>query len=170
MTLQPRPYPRVTHRRRVRRVPWFLVHQPEEQVIQVGQLQMRFFVDGSHTHGHVSVAEMVVPPGARVPPPHAHAELDETVVGLAGVLHYTVDGVVHEVSPGVRVFSPRGKPHGFENRGAEPARVLLTFSPATVFGPQYFREIAELLGAGPPDFARVRSVMARYGLTVAKPS
>jgi len=141
--------------------------QPIEQVIQVGQLQMRFFVDGSHTDGHVSVAEMVVPPGARVPPPHSHAELDEIVVGLAGALHYTVDGIAHEVTPGVRVFSPRGKPHGFENRGIAEARVLLTFTPATVFGPAYFREVGELLGAGgPPDFTKVKAVMQRYGLTL----
>ena len=119
---------------------------PDEQVIQVGQLQMRFFVDGSHTGGHVSVAEMIVPPGAKVPPPHAHADLDEIVLGLAGALHYTVDGVTHEVTPGVRVFSPRGKAHGFENRGASEARVLLVFSPATKFGPQYFRDVAAAMG------------------------
>lgn len=141
--------------------------QPEEQVIQVGQLQLRFFVDGSHTGGHVSIAEMIVPPGAKVPPPHAHAELDEIVHGIAGTLHYTVDGVTHEVTPGVRVFSPRGKPHAFENRGAVEARVLCTFTPATSFGPDYFREVGALLGAGPPDFAKVKAVMARYGLTLA---
>jgi quercetin dioxygenase-like cupin family protein len=142
--------------------------QPVEQVIQVGQLQMRFFVDGTHTDGHVSIAEMVVPPGAKVPPPHAHAELDEVVIGLTGTLHYTVDGVTHQVTPGVRVFSPRGKPHGFENRGDSEARVLLTFSPAMLFGPAYFREVGELLGSGgPPDFAKVKAVMERYGLTLA---
>jgi quercetin dioxygenase-like cupin family protein len=112
---------------------------------------------------------MVVPPGARVPPPHAHADIDEVAVGISGALHYTVDGVTHEVTPGVRVFSPRGKPHGFENHGAVEAHVLLTFSPATVFGPAYFREIGELLGAGgPSDFAKVKTVMERYGLTLVK--
>jgi quercetin dioxygenase-like cupin family protein len=144
------------------------MEQPQEQIIQVGALEMRFFVDGSHTDGHVAVAEMVVPPGARVPPPHAHAAMDEVVLGLAGTLSYTVGGVTHEVTPGARVYSPRGVPHAFENRGATAAHVLLTFSPATVFGPQYFRDVAAVLGAvGPPDPAKLAAVMQRYGLTLA---
>jgi uncharacterized cupin superfamily protein len=111
---------------------------------------------------------MFVPVGAKVPPPHAHAELDETVVGLEGTLHYTVDGVTHEVTPGARVFSPRGKSHAFENRGTSEARVLCMFSPATKFGPQYFRDVGALLaGGGPPDFTKVKAVMDRYGLTLA---
>jgi quercetin dioxygenase-like cupin family protein len=146
-----------------------MVEQPHEQVIQVGQLQMRFFVDGTHTDGHLSVAEMVVPVGARVPPPHFHADVDETVLGLAGTLTYLIDGEEHAISPGVRRFSPRGKSHAFENRGAVEARVLCMFSPATI-GPAYFREVGALLGAGgPPDFARVREVMDRYGLTLVAP-
>jgi quercetin dioxygenase-like cupin family protein len=144
--------------------------QPQEQVIQVGQLQMRFFVDGTQTDGHASIAELVVPAGAKTPPPHAHADLDETIQGIAGTLHYTVDGVTHEVTPGTRVFSPRGTPHGFENRGTTEARVLCVFSPATTFGPQYFRDLAELMVPGqPPDFQKVVSVMARYGLTLVAP-
>ena len=144
--------------------------QPTGEVIHVGQLQLQFHVDGSHTGGHVSIAEMIVPAGARTPPPHAHDELDETVVGLAGTLHYSIDGIEHEVTHGVRVFSPRGKPHGFWNRGDTEARVLLVFSPATVFGPQYFRDLAAFMVPGqPPDFAKVRGVMERYGLEIVTP-
>jgi quercetin dioxygenase-like cupin family protein len=143
---------------------------PEIQPIRLGQLELRFFVDGSHTAGAYSVAEMIVPPGARTPPPHAHGDIDELVYGVAGALDYTIDGVTTVVTPGVRAFSPRGKAHGFENRGSVPAHVLLTFSPATVFGPQYFRDVAALMVPGqPPDFAKVRGVMERYGLVIATP-
>lgn len=145
------------------------MQQPQEQVIQVGELEMRFFVNGTHTGGHLAVAEMVVPPAARTPPPHAHANIDETVVGIAGTLTYMVDDVEYEVTPGARIFSPRGKPHGFWNRTDEPARVLLMFSPAHI-GPEYFLEIGEVVNrGGPPDFQRLLGVMTKYGLTLAVP-
>jgi len=42
-----------------------------------------------------------------------------------------------------------------------------------VFGPAYFREIAEVLAAsagGPPNLAALGEVMRRHGLTPAAPS
>jgi hypothetical protein len=41
------------------------------------------------------------------------------------------------------------------------------FTPALI-GPDYFRDVAEVLNAGgPPDFTKVRAVMERYGLVLA---
>lgn len=54
------------------------MQRPTEEWIAVGELEMRFFVDGDKTAGHVSVAEMIVPPRAKVPPPHSHQDVDET--------------------------------------------------------------------------------------------
>ncbi|WP_037583324.1 cupin domain-containing protein [Stigmatella aurantiaca] len=141
--------------------------QPSEQLIRVGQLELRFFVDGTHTDGHFSMAEMLVPPGARVPPPHSHGDVDETVHVLEGTFTFSVGGTVHELRAGERCFSPRGLVHHFANRHDTPARILTVFSPALI-GPQYFRDIGDIINAGgPPDFAKVRSVMERYGLTLA---
>jgi hypothetical protein len=39
--------------------------------------------------------------------------------------------------------------HGFENPGAEPATCLSVLTPG-VLGPEYFRELADLVAAGPP--------------------
>jgi quercetin dioxygenase-like cupin family protein len=141
--------------------------QPVEERIQVGQLELRFFVNGTHTSGHVSMAEMRVPAGARVPPPHFHKDVDETVHVLEGTFTYSVDGKVHELRAGDRCFSPRGLVHHFANRHDTTARILTMFSPALI-GPEYFRAVGEIVNAGgPPDFAKVRAVMERFGLVLA---
>ncbi len=59
-----------------------------------------------------------------------------------------------------------GQIHGFENHGDVDAKFLAIATPA-LFGPAYFREIAEVLAAsagGPPDLAAIGEVMRRHGL------
>ena len=36
-----------------------------------------------------------------------------------------------------------------------------------VLGPEYFRELAALIAAGPPDEAKMREIMLRHGLVPA---
>lgn len=63
----------------------------------------------------------------------------------------------------------RGQVHGFENRGDEEVRFLAIATPG-VFGPAYFQEVADVIGAaagGPPDPAAIGAVMRRHGLTPA---
>lgn len=142
------------------------MEQPSEQRVRVGQIEFRFFVDGTNTAGHLSVAEMTVPPGARVPPPHFHVAVDETVHVLEGTFSYSVDGKLHELRAGDHCFSPRGLPHHFANKGDVPTRVLTMFSPALI-GPEYFREVGAVIDAGgPPDLAKMRAVMERHGLVL----
>jgi quercetin dioxygenase-like cupin family protein len=136
------------------------------QTIAVGEVQIRYLVDGS-ADGKPGLFELTVPPGARVPPPHHHAGHDEYIVVTAGVLRYRVGAEVRDLQPGEHMVSPRGVPHAFANPGTEPARALVTQFPD--LGPQYFRDIASLLGGGPPDPARIAAVMARYGLVPELP-
>lgn len=138
-----------------------------EPAIIIGSISMRFLVDGRHTAGHVAMAEMVVQPQAKVPPPHRHVDVDETMYMLEGTLTYRVDDDVRVLNAGDDCFSPRGSVHHFSNPGDVPARALLVFSPANI-GPDYFHEVAEVLGAGgPPDMAKMRAVMQRHGLELA---
>jgi len=46
--------------------------------IRVGQLQIRYLIDGTATGG-MGVFEMTVPPGSNVPPPHSHTRNEECV-------------------------------------------------------------------------------------------
>ncbi len=137
--------------------------------VQIGQLELTFIVSGEECGGHVDVFEMMVPPGARVPIPHFHTEIDEVVVGLEGVLTYRVGDTTHEVRPGDRVFSPRGVEHHFQNLHDTPARALNILTPGKT-GIGYFRDVAAVINAGgPPDMAKLAGVMKHYGLVPSPP-
>jgi quercetin dioxygenase-like cupin family protein len=137
------------------------------ETITVGQLGVRFLVEGSESNGSVSVFECYVPASSRMPAPHSHDAFEETIYGLEGVTSWTIDGESIEIGVGDAVCVPRGAIHGFENRGSVDATFLAIASPG-VFGPAYFREIGEVLAAsagGPPDLAALADVMLRHGLT-----
>ena len=136
-------------------------------VISIGSLSMQFIVDGRDTGGHMAMAEMVVQPRAKVPPAHRHADVDETLHVLEGSLTYRVEDEVHVLNVGDHCFSPRGSVHHFSNPGEVTARALVVFSPANI-GPEYFGDVAGVLGAGgPPDVTQLKAVMARHGIELA---
>src|SRR5215471_18078044 len=68
--------------------------------IKVGQVAIRFLVDGDASDGSVAIFEFDVPAGAKVPVAHSHDGYEETVYGLDGVLTWTVEGVTTDVGPG----------------------------------------------------------------------
>jgi quercetin dioxygenase-like cupin family protein len=133
--------------------------------IQIGQIAIDFLVEAEDSGGSATVFECRVPAGARVPLPHSHDAFEETIYGLEGVSTWTVDGVEHEIGPGGAVCIRRGQVHGFVNHGADDTMFLAIATPG-VFGPEYFRDLAELLAVGgPPDPAAIGGVMQRHGLT-----
>jgi quercetin dioxygenase-like cupin family protein len=136
-------------------------------VIRVGQLEVRYLLDGTASQG-LGVFELTVPPGANVPPPHSHTLNEEFFYVLEGSMRYTVDDQSRELAPGDWMSTPRGSVHGFRNDGACPARALVMLTPD--IGMQYFRDVGTVVNAGgPPDRARLLEVMARYGLVPAAP-
>lgn len=140
----------------------------DQQAINVGQLQIRYLVDGATTRG-LGLFELTVPAGANVPPPHSHTDNEECVYVLEGVLRYRVDGVVRDLQPGEFMSTPRGSVHHFSNPGSEAARALVMMTPDV--GSQYFRDVAAVVNAGgPPDRAKLVGVMQRYGLVPAAPA
>jgi len=149
------------------------MHQAtDKDTITVGALGVRFLIEAADSNGTASVFECYIPANARMPAPHSHDGFEETIYGLEGVSRWTIDGETVEIGPGEAVCVPRGQIHGFENPGSVDAKFLAIATPA-VFGPAYFREIAEVLAAtpgGPPNLAAIGDVMSRHGLTPAPPS
>lgn len=141
------------------------MHSPATSPIQVGALSIDFLVDADDSGGSVTVFECTVPAAAKVPMPHSHDGFEETIYGLEGVCTWTIDGEEHEVGPGDSVCIVRGQVHGFENRDSVDVKFLAIATPG-VFGPAYFRDVAEALaGDGPPDPAAIAAAMRRHGLT-----
>jgi quercetin dioxygenase-like cupin family protein len=137
--------------------------------IRLGQIAVRFLLEGEASGGSVAVFEFDVPAGARVPAAHSHDAYDETIYGLEGVLTWTLDGAKTDVGPGEVLFIPRGVVHRFDNDHEVDAKMLGIISPG-ILGPEYFREMVAVVEAateGPPDPAALAGVMRRHGLTPA---
>ena len=145
-----------------------MVTTPSEE-IRIGQLAIRFLLEGEASGGSVAVFEFDVPAGARVPIAHSHDGYEETIYGLEGVLSWTVDGEQTEIGPGEVLCIPRGVVHRFDNHQEVDAKMLAIVSPG-VLSPDYFREMAAVIKAatgGPPDPVALAEVMRRHGLTPA---
>ena len=141
--------------------------QPQEQpALRIGQLEIRYLMDGTSSGAAMGMFELTVPGGARVPPAHSHRDNEELVYVLEGTLCYSVDDEVRDLRPGEWMYTPRGSVHAFRNPHAQTARALIILAPD--IGAQYFRDIAEVVNAsGGPDPARMAQVMTRYGLVLA---
>jgi quercetin dioxygenase-like cupin family protein len=137
--------------------------------IKVGELAIRFLVEGDQSAGSVAVFEFDVPAGSQVAAAHSHDGYEETIYGLEGTLTWTIEGTPTDVCPGEALCIPRGAVHRFENRGDLDARALAIVTPG-ILGPEYFRQVAAILdgaAGGPPDVAALAAVMRRHGLTPA---
>jgi quercetin dioxygenase-like cupin family protein len=137
--------------------------------IKLGELTIRFLLEGDQSRGSLAVFEFDVPAGSKVAAAHSHDAYDETICGLQGVLTWTVDGIQTEVGAGEGLWIPRGAVHHFDNTHDADAKALAIVAPG-VLGPDYFREVAAVLdgaAGGPPDLAALGAVMRRHGLTPA---
>ena len=135
--------------------------------IRIGQLEIRFLLEGTATAGSVAMFGFDVPASARVPIAHSHDTYEETIYGLKGLLTWTVDGRVHSLGPGEVLCIPRGAVHRFDNTSGADATMLAVVTPG-VLSPDYFRELAAVAAAaaaGPPNVAAIAEVMRRHGLT-----
>jgi quercetin dioxygenase-like cupin family protein len=140
-----------------------------DEVIKLGQLTIRFLVEGATSGGSVAIFEFSVGPGAKVPIAHGHDAYEETIYGIEGVLTMTVEENRHEIRPGDALCIRRGAVHRFDNFHSTEAKALAIVSPG-ILRPDFFREVRDVLAAaagGPPDIAKVGEVMRRHGLTPA---
>jgi quercetin dioxygenase-like cupin family protein len=132
--------------------------------VRIGLLRLKFLIDDADNDGKATMFEMTVPEQAKVPAAHYHRDFEELWYGLGGTLTVTVDGVAHRLQSGDALFVPRGAVHRFDNLDAGDARALISLTPALA-GKKYFEEVAAVVNAGgPPDMARVKAVMEKYGL------
>jgi quercetin dioxygenase-like cupin family protein len=141
--------------------------QNYKETITIGQLDIRFLLDGADTNNQMVVFEFIVPAGAKVPVAHYHVEVDEMVYCLQGTLSSYVNGNRMEVTEGQSCFIPRGAVHYHDNHTAGTVKVLCVLTPASI-GPAYFRELKEVINMGaPPDPKKIGEVMLRHGLVPA---
>ena len=141
----------------------------KNEMIHMGQIGVRFLLEGADTNGSMAMFEFMVQAGAKVPLPHYHKAYDETVYGVEGVMTFTIEGKAVDLGPGEACFIPRGAVHGFNNLKPTDAKALAVVTPA-LLGPDYFKDIAAIVNAGgPPDVEKLKAVMLKHGLVPVKP-
>ncbi|MSP76530.1 MAG: cupin domain-containing protein [Rhodospirillaceae bacterium] len=144
--------------------------EQNDDIVRIGNMELRFLVNETQGPGGVVMFEFTVPPNARVPAAHFHREVDEVVYGLEGTLTSTVDRRKHEICKGDSLFIGRGSVHMHENLHADTARILSVLTPGSI-GRRYFEEVAAVVNAGgPPDLGRIKQIMLQHGLVPAPPS
>ncbi len=141
----------------------------KNDIIRLGQIEVRFLIEAADTGGSVAMLEFTVPAGAKVPMPHYHEQYDETIYGVEGMMTFTVDGKVWEIGPGDSCFVPRGTVHGFNNLKQTDAKALAIVTPALI-GQEYFKEMAAIVNSGGPlDVENLKRVMLKHGLVPVMP-
>jgi mannose-6-phosphate isomerase-like protein (cupin superfamily) len=124
----------------------------------------RFMIDAAQTDGRFALIEHTIAPRTLAAPLHLHEREDEYSFVLSGRMGAQIGDEVVEAGPGDLVIKPRGVWHAFWSASDEDTHVLELISPGDFAS--YFDELAPLLTAEEPDFAKLGEVQARYALTM----
>ena len=81
------------------------------------------------------------------PPPHAHADSEESIEVLEGSLEVFKDGAWVTLRPGETASVPAGAPHTFRNDSNELVKILIRFQPAGR-SEEFFRHMLALTREG----------------------
>jgi quercetin dioxygenase-like cupin family protein len=125
-----------------------------------------FKIEGDETGGALSIVEHTFEPGALVPP-HLHHLEDEYSIVLDGAIGFRSDDQEVVLEAGGYIIKPRGQVHAMWNAGPTRARMIEVITPAGF--ERFFHEFADMTDAGPPDFADVAALAARYELPFSRP-
>jgi quercetin dioxygenase-like cupin family protein len=148
----------------------------EAIVIQAGRgksLSMRgsqttYKAEGERPSGGPTVLEFVAAPGFNTGE-HVHRRIEEIFYVVEGEFHVRAGDQMVRANPGDFILIPPGVPHGYANPSGNPAKMLVTISPAGVHD-LYFEELAELLAKpGPPDLQAIAELRQRYDTEQVSP-
>lgn len=140
-----------------------------EQVNAVGD-RYRFLVESAQTGGRYALWHATVGPGGG-PPLHRHSKEEEAFFILKGEVCFESDGEESTLGAGGFVNLPRGTSHRFQNRGDEPAEMLILVAPAGL--ETMFRKTGQVVEADAPiappseeEIAKLKSIAPDYGIEI----
>jgi quercetin dioxygenase-like cupin family protein len=126
-----------------------------------------FRLRGAETDGALTVVESVAAPGEG-PPLHRHDDADEVLQVLEGEFRFQLADEVKPAPAGTLVYITRGFTHTWQNTGAVPGRLLVTFTPASAGMEMFFERFAEVAG-GPSPMDSFRALAGGAGMEVVGP-
>jgi quercetin dioxygenase-like cupin family protein len=146
--------------------PLTVVRPGEGRAVEVGGVGVVFKLWGQDTGGALSVVEHPFAVGALVPP-HVHTREDEYSIVTEGEIGFRSGDREVVLPAGGYITKPRGELHAMWNAGTVPARMIEIISPAGF--EHLFREVADLVEAGPPPVDQIAALAANYGLEFGDP-
>jgi len=146
--------------------PLTVVRPGEGRSGDLGSITVDFKLFGADTGGALAVVEHGFPPGALVPP-HLHTREDEYSIVTEGLIGFRSGDREAVLGPGGYITKPRGELHTMWNAGTSPARMIEVISPAGF--EHFFRELADMSAADPPQPPDVMDLADRYGLQLGRP-
>jgi quercetin dioxygenase-like cupin family protein len=132
----------------------------------LGAIGVQFKLWGADTGGALSIVEHPFPVGALVAP-HRHTREDEYSIVTEGEIGFRSGDREVVLAPGGYIAKPRGELHAMWNAGSVPARMIEVISPAGF--EHFFREVAEIVAAGPAAAGQGADLIERYGLEFEEP-
>lgn len=152
-------------------VPYVLREDEGEALWFLGNL-VTLKATAAQTHGGLTVAHFVNPPGF-APPLHRHLDEDEMFYVLGGTVRFHCQGQVLDAGGGDFVLLPRGEPHTFVVGADEPLLALQLTTPggfegfaAAVGAPAAERRLPD---PGPIDPAALGHAAAMHRLEILGP-
>ncbi len=124
--------------------------------------EFRFHLTSEHTNGKFTLFTDITPPGGG-PPPHYHANEDETFTVIEGQAEFLLDDEWIAVPAGTTLHLPKGVRHTFRNVGCVPLRQLIKTSPSG-FEDFIAESEAEFSGGDHVDTARLAAIAAKHGI------
>lgn len=146
--------------------PLTVVRPGEGRVGDLGSIGVAFKLWGEDTGGAVSIVEHPFGVGVLVPP-HLHTREDEYSIVTEGEIGFRSGDREVVLGPGGYITKPRAEVHAMWNAGPVPARMIEVISPAGF--EHFFREVADLVAAGPLRLSDLAPLGEQYGLQFAEP-
>ncbi|MEU8234018.1 cupin domain-containing protein [Actinoplanes sp. NPDC048967] len=132
----------------------------------LGDIGVHFKLWGEDTGGALAIVEHPFPVGALVAP-HLHTREDEYSIVTEGEIGFRSGDREVVLGAGGYIAKPRGELHAMWNAGPVPARMIEIITPAGF--EHFFREVAELIAAGPAAAEEGGDLAERYGLRFGEP-
>ena len=149
-----------------RALPLTVLTAPHGPDRSIGSIGVGFRLGGEHTGGQVAIVEHPFPVGALVPA-HLHTLEDEYSIVTEGEIGFRSGNREVVLGAGGYITKPRGEMHTMWNAGSVPARMIEIISPSGF--ENFFRELSEMLVAGPPDPEHLMPLALRYGVQFGQP-
>ena len=143
-----------------------IVRPGEGATGELGSIGVQFKLMGTDTNGTVSIGEHPFPVGALVPA-HLHTLEDEYSIVTEGEIGFRSGDREVVLGAGGYITKPRGQMNTMWNAGDVPARMIEIISPSGF--ENFFRELSEMLAAGPPDPEQMIPLAVRYGVRFGTP-